>query len=659
MLILLFFLKRPALAQVLLQDDFESGLSGWVITDGSVTTELDEFDPERKYLLKVFYSGQNEYIQIKKTLDPPISEQTNLVFEIEFYDDPQRDYGLGFYVLDTNGNYVMIGVHDGLYKGRYFLRNGLTSFDTKVPRTLGWHTFKIFVTEVGTYAAIDGQSLAYLRAKIPYPNESEVTSFPINNQLKTVTEVAIEYPSWGKPVSLSYWDNFKAYRFRAQTRSTLEKEEDLIIEYLKRYEMDIWSDEFIAAPKTLRGIQNFQLSRLALAAAYGVRAIRDNNPSDWQYLETILSQVVDDYPDGWSQQSYESPISAQAIGVIASWRWNELSDPLKNKIVDLLTKEAEQTLKIDSSRPNQPGDSKAEENAWFASLLGFVSDALPDNPQSNAWQLKAAELGCNSTSSETTNDDYDCEVSQVLTPDFLLVNHGMVSPSYALTVPWGFAGANLIKLNQGRPIGFEYIKNLRELYEGNLQPLVRMDNYTFRAARPEDVILAYTGRDDWGQDATLQDSGWAYLDRVLGLTALDPVVNYAWLTRADGTAYPAKITDLESWLQTTQIICGSVSCTVSADNAGLHFFLNSMDAIDRFMALFIIGPQRYQLRPLTSPPPTPIPGDANGDGKVDGLDYIIWLNNYKQTTPNGSSDGDFNEDGKVDGLDYVIWLNNY
>ena len=53
------------------------------------------------------------------------------------------------------------------------------------------------------------------------------------------------------------------------------------------------------------------------------------------------------------------------------------------------------------------------------------------------------------------------------------------------------------------------------------------------------------------------------------------------------------------------------------------------------------------------------PGDANGDGKVDGLDYIIWLNNYNQTTVNGASDGDFNGDGKVDGLDYVIWLNNY
>lgn len=54
-----------------------------------------------------------------------------------------------------------------------------------------------------------------------------------------------------------------------------------------------------------------------------------------------------------------------------------------------------------------------------------------------------------------------------------------------------------------------------------------------------------------------------------------------------------------------------------------------------------------------------IPGDANNDGKVDGLDYVIWLNNYNQLTSNGSSKGDFDNNGKVDGLDYVIWLNNY
>ncbi|OGG03395.1 hypothetical protein A2W14_07510 [Candidatus Gottesmanbacteria bacterium RBG_16_37_8] len=52
-------------------------------------------------------------------------------------------------------------------------------------------------------------------------------------------------------------------------------------------------------------------------------------------------------------------------------------------------------------------------------------------------------------------------------------------------------------------------------------------------------------------------------------------------------------------------------------------------------------------------------GDANCDNKIDGIDYVIWLNHYNRSTVNGGRDGDYNGSGKVDGLDYVVWLNNY
>ncbi|RJR29086.1 hypothetical protein C4564_03510 [Candidatus Microgenomates bacterium] len=57
--------------------------------------------------------------------------------------------------------------------------------------------------------------------------------------------------------------------------------------------------------------------------------------------------------------------------------------------------------------------------------------------------------------------------------------------------------------------------------------------------------------------------------------------------------------------------------------------------------------------------PAPIPGDTNSDGKVDGVDYVIWLNNYGSSVSNGEKSGDFDKSGKVDGVDYVIWLQNY
>ena len=54
-----------------------------------------------------------------------------------------------------------------------------------------------------------------------------------------------------------------------------------------------------------------------------------------------------------------------------------------------------------------------------------------------------------------------------------------------------------------------------------------------------------------------------------------------------------------------------------------------------------------------------VTGDANGDGLVDGPDYVIWLNHYNTSVSNGAASGDFDGNGFTDGLDYVQWLNNY
>ena len=49
-----------------------------------------------------------------------------------------------------------------------------------------------------------------------------------------------------------------------------------------------------------------------------------------------------------------------------------------------------------------------------------------------------------------------------------------------------------------------------------------------------------------------------------------------------------------------------------------------------------------------------LPGDANGDGNVDGQDFVIW-NTNKFTLGNDWTDGDFDGDGIVNGQDFVIW----
>jgi hypothetical protein len=60
-------------------------------------------------------------------------------------------------------------------------------------------------------------------------------------------------------------------------------------------------------------------------------------------------------------------------------------------------------------------------------------------------------------------------------------------------------------------------------------------------------------------------------------------------------------------------------------------------------------------------PPPPVPGDANGDGKIDGGDLAIWQRNYDPLglAQNTFAMGDFNEDGKIDGGDIALWQQNY
>jgi hypothetical protein len=60
---------------------------------------------------------------------------------------------------------------------------------------------------------------------------------------------------------------------------------------------------------------------------------------------------------------------------------------------------------------------------------------------------------------------------------------------------------------------------------------------------------------------------------------------------------------------------------------------------------------------------TPITGDGNADGTVDGLDYLLWANFFgddpAQDPPGAPANGDYNEDGMVDGADYLVWVEHY
>ena len=67
--------------------------------------------------------------------------------------------------------------------------------------------------------------------------------------------------------------------------------------------------------------------------------------------------------------------------------------------------------------------------------------------------------------------------------------------------------------------------------------------------------------------------------------------------------------------------------------------------------------QAVLIDPSFIPDDRKVAGDMNVDGCVDGLDYVIWSNNYNTGTT--WLQGNVNGDGITDGLDYVVWSNNF
>jgi hypothetical protein len=90
--------------------------------------------------------------------------------------------------------------------------------------------------------------------------------------------------------------------------------------------------------------------------------------------------------------------------------------------------------------------------------------------------------------------------------------------------------------------------------------------------------------------------------------------------------------------------------SLSADQRTLDMFLSVGSAGKDSMRIFTAVTE-------------PTPGDANGDGHIDGTDYLVWAGRYGDDPaadpPGSPGNGDFNNDGVVDGHDYLTWAGSY
>jgi hypothetical protein len=113
---------------------------------------------------------------------------------------------------------------------------------------------------------------------------------------------------------------------------------------------------------------------------------------------------------------------------------------------------------------------------------------------------------------------------------------------------------------------------------------------------------------------------------------------------------------------------GDLYSVVTLDTGGRHLIrydkadVDAYDAsTDVFISATYLGSTTVDITSIAFVPNDP-PGDnadANNDGWIDGLDYLIWAANFGDNPaddpPGSPGNGDFDNNGAVDGLDYLAW----
>jgi hypothetical protein len=66
-----------------------------------------------------------------------------------------------------------------------------------------------------------------------------------------------------------------------------------------------------------------------------------------------------------------------------------------------------------------------------------------------------------------------------------------------------------------------------------------------------------------------------------------------------------------------------------------------------------------EVQSLMTAASTPVSGDFDGDGDVDGADFVVWQTHYPTASGGTTATGDANGDGTVDGADFAAWQTSF
>ncbi len=198
---------RAAVAAIPAQDSFDYTMAEPAPSPWSTATSGDSenyiaasSDPIHHNELVVSYSGSGWITMSRSDI-----AGSNALYEIEFWDDGTRDYGLLFMVYDAFGHFISIGVNNRVANGSYYVRTdasaGNTGYNIPAARNgasarNNWHQFQLYVTPSGSFPMVDGVPAFDWGMSYNYAALTSVSSVEL-------------MANWSKPANYYWLDNFR------------------------------------------------------------------------------------------------------------------------------------------------------------------------------------------------------------------------------------------------------------------------------------------------------------------------------------------------------------------------------------------------------------------------------------------------------------------
>jgi hypothetical protein len=184
-----------------------------------------------------------------------------------------------------------------------------------------------------------------------------------------------------------------------------------------------------------------------------------------QLVRSIACEHASVSPGGWGR-GWETAHWAMLTGSAAWLLWDRLTPQTQADVTSMVVAEADRLSTqavpywgLPDGTILTPGDSKAEENAWNASLLAFAAAMMPSAPHSELWRAQSAELAVSAYA--THSDDTSTRVVNGVSladrlrgfnvyPDGTVENHQRIHPDYASTVQLLWTAADFDRLARKR-----------------------------------------------------------------------------------------------------------------------------------------------------------------------------------------------------------------